>query len=69
MRNVSVIVIRWNGYRFMNSRPCKHCSKMLRNIGVKTIYYSDEDGDITYERVKDLHSEHLSFARRAGLDL
>jgi len=53
----------------MNSRPCKHCSKMLRNIGVKTIYYSDEDGDISYEKVKYLHSDHLSLARRAGLDL
>lgn len=38
-------------------------------MGVKTIYYSDEDGDITYERVNDLHSEHLSIARRSGLDL
>lgn len=69
MNNVSVLVIRWNGSRFMNSRPCKHCSDMLKQMGVKTIYYSDEDGSISYERVKDLHSDRLSFARRSGLDL
>ncbi len=69
MRGVSLIVVRWRHGSFRSSRPCKHCSKMLRDIGIKTIYYSDDDGEISYERARDLHSNHLSFARRSGLDL
>lgn len=69
MRGVSILVIRWRHDSFRSSRPCKHCSEMLRNVGVKIVYYSEDDGSITYERAKDLQSTHLSFARRSGLDM
>ena len=69
MNKINIIVIRWNGVKFVNSQPCKYCNRLLENLGVKNIYYSDDDGDIIYERVKNLKTDHLSMARRFGLDL
>jgi hypothetical protein len=33
----------------MFSRPCQHCADLIREIGIKTVYYSIDD---------DLNTEH-----------
>ncbi len=42
------------------AKPCKHCLDVYKELGVRGIYYSDENGKIRYELVKDMHSEHIS---------
>jgi len=32
------------------SKPCPACSKLIKNLGIKNVYYIDEDGDFVKER-------------------
>ena len=32
------------------SKPCEACSKLIKELGIKTVYYVDEDGDFVKER-------------------
>lgn len=32
------------------SKPCPACSKLIKELGIKTVYYIDEDGDFIKER-------------------
>jgi hypothetical protein len=66
LRNISVLVVRWTGKEFKNSRPCKHCCGLLKKLGIKNIIYSDDSGNLVSERASRIKSDHLSFARRAG---
>lgn len=34
-----------------NSKPCLACSKLIRDLGIKTIYYIDEYGERTKEKI------------------
>jgi len=67
MRGVSIIVIRWNGKNFINSKPCKHCSSLIKSIGIKSVLYSDQDGNIVHEKAKFMQSDHLSIARKSKM--
>jgi len=33
-------------YRFKISKPCAHCTHILKMFGIKNIYYSNDEGDI-----------------------
>jgi deoxycytidylate deaminase len=64
MRNVSLLVIRSKGDTFNSSKPCKHCIDYIKRIGIKKIYYSNDEGQIVYEKIGDLHSEHESMIKK-----
>ena len=36
------------------SKPCEICQKLLEHIGIKTIYYSNEKGEIVREKLENL---------------
>ena len=36
---------------FAIARPCKHCRKMLESAGVKTVWYTDRDGNFQKEKL------------------
>ena len=64
-KNIKILVIRIGGYnknKLINSKPCSYCIKYLRFIGIKKIYYSNNDGCITYENIKEIHNDHVSMA-------
>ncbi len=64
MHKIRLIVVRWNGREFKESKPCKHCSILIKSIGIKTVSYSDNSGNIICEKTQFLQSDHLSMARR-----
>jgi hypothetical protein len=64
MKNITVLVIRWNGNKFANSKPCKHCILYMKALGVKKIYYSNDAGKIIKEKIKEMQNEHTCMARR-----
>jgi hypothetical protein len=37
---------------------------MMKLLNFKTVYYSDEDGDIVYEKVSEMYSTHKSNMQR-----
>lgn len=45
-----VIRIAANG-DFVNSKPCPICSALIRDSGIKNLYYSTNSGEIKHERI------------------
>jgi len=51
-----------------NSRPCAHCIFTLQSLDglINRIYYSQDDGTITYEKMSEMHLKpgHISAYNR-----
>lgn len=65
-----IIVIRLNikGDSFIYSKPCGCCIEKLKRGGVNNIYYSDSNGEIVCENIKDITKSHISSAQRRNLN-
>lgn len=49
--NVSIYVYReWKDGSPACSRPCVACSKLIKDLGIKNIYFIDEEGNYCKER-------------------
>ena len=59
-KKIQIIVIRWNGHRFVNSKPCINCINFMKFVGIKEIYYSNNNGDIVSEKIKNITTSHKS---------
>jgi hypothetical protein len=46
--------------KLVNARPCHGCLEMMKSIGIRRVYYSDDYGNIIHENVKDMVSIHAS---------
>jgi len=58
---MDIIVIRINKkLQLRNSRPCKDCIDELKQIGIRKVYYSNDNGDIVYEFVENMIKTHTS---------
>ncbi len=54
--DIAVIRVLKNG-NFANARPCRKCLCMMKDLGIKKVYYSNGVGDsIITENVKDMFS-------------
>jgi hypothetical protein len=45
----------------MNSRPCENCIDLMRQVGIKTVYYSSNDASMVKEQVVNMKQDHTSF--------
>ena len=59
-KGVIVLVIRISKGHLRNSRPCNNCLNKLKQLGVEKVYYSDENGNIVFERVNLMPYLHIS---------
>lgn len=50
----------------VNAKPCMVCLNMIKNSGIKRVLYSNEFGNITMEKVKDMTSTTLSHSQEAN---
>lgn len=64
MSGVSIVVIRWANNKYKSSKPCMHCCTHMKLVGIKSVYYSNDDETITKESVKNLQSTHICMARQ-----
>lgn len=51
--------------KIMNSRPCNNCIEYMRLFDVKWVYYSNSEGGISKEKVKDMPMLHDCIAIRS----
>lgn len=57
----TVMVVRLNHEDDLkNSKPCKHCILKMWRLGVKKVFYSNEDGLIVRENMSKIQNEHVS---------
>jgi deoxycytidylate deaminase len=65
VRGMDIIVIRINrSSKLRNSRPCQDCIDEMKRIGIRKVYYSDDNGEIVYEFVDDMVKTHTSAGMR-----
>lgn len=46
--------------QLVNARPCQNCLEMMKSIGIRRVYYSDDNGELICENIKDMISIHSS---------
>ncbi len=62
----SMIVLRVDASgRLTESKPCLDCTKHLKLLGIKHVFYSSFGGNIISEKIKDLQTSHLCRSRKA----
>lgn len=67
-KKLEMVVIRVNNSgNLMNSKPCNSCLYYLKLFGIKSIYYSDEHGEIVKEKINDIEVSHNSIGHRKYL--
>jgi len=60
-KKLSLIVVRVNKLgQLCNSKCCFLCLSILKAFNIDKIYYSNENGSITVERVKNMKSNVIS---------
>ena len=60
-RKHNILVIRVdNDGNLRHSKPCCMCVYFMKMFGVYRVYYSNEDGDICYQKVSEMEPEHYS---------
>ncbi len=50
--------------KLYNARPCINCLNMMKSVGINRVFYSNDDGNIICEKVKDMISIQASVAMR-----
>lgn len=56
-RRLVLIVIRVNSNnKLINSKPCSHCLEMMKYYGIKKVIYSDTNGLLTSDIIKNMKS-------------
>ena len=58
LRNITIVVIRYSAGNIHNSKPCIECCHMLKQLGVKRVIYSVENGVIA-EKVSNIYTNHM----------
>lgn len=63
--NILVIRLSKNG-TLGSSKPCQRCIQELNqsHINIKYVYYSDHNGHIVRENLKNIHNEYISLGYR-----
>ena len=62
---MDILVIRVNkNLTLKNSRPCSQCIDKLSKLGIRKVFYSNEEGDIVWEFVEQMKKTHISAGTR-----
>lgn len=49
LKGCSILVYRYSKDKVVGcAKPCPMCEKIIRHVGIKNVYYSDDDGTITH---------------------
>lgn len=61
MKKYELVVVRKN---YTNSRPCKHCMRVVRRVGIRKVCYTNGDLNmpVTNLKTRDMDSDHQSRA-------
>jgi len=67
-KKLEIVVIRVNkNGELFNSNPCNTCLYYMKLYCIKSVYYSDENGDIIKEKINQIEVEHHSIGHRKYL--
>lgn len=66
LTNIDIVIIRISskGSILKNSRPCNQCLNILKKFNIRRVYYSNDFGEIVYEKTIDMESGHVCAGER-----
>ena len=65
VRGMDILVIRINkNFALKNSRPCAQCIDKLNKMGIRRVFYSNDEGNIVSELVEKMEKTHISSGTR-----
>ena len=65
IKSITLVVIRMDRNGSMcDSKPCVDCLNSIRNLGIRKMYYSNENGKIEFKRTRDIHSTRQTGCRQ-----
>ena len=67
LKGMSIIVIRWNGVKYKNSKPCKDCCEYMKQQGIKKVFYSNDDEIILCEKISTIKTEHICMSKKHNI--
>lgn len=60
-KGYDIVIIRINkSYQLLNSRPCNACIDKMRSKGIRKVYYSNSNGNMSCEFVDEMQKKHTS---------
>ena len=63
-KKLEMFVIRVNQMGdLVNSKPCNTCIYYMQLYGIKSVYYSNEEGEIVKEKLNDITADNLSISQ------
>ena len=70
INNPVLVVVRYNrNGELANSYPCNLCIDVIKKTNICKVVYSDDNGNITFCKTKDLEYRHLSrVSRMLGIE-
>lgn len=64
--NLTLTVVRYDRQgNLKNSKPCQACVKLMKKFGIKTVTYSDDNGDLITCKLDDIGECCRSSAMRS----
>jgi len=64
-KNITILVIRVDkSNNMVDSKPCLHCCNLMKSLEIKAVVYSNNSNSLTYEKINNLNSLHISLSRR-----
>ena len=54
----SILTIRVKNNKIVMGKPCINCIEYMKSLGIKNIHYSDKDGNIITQKLKDITTTH-----------
>ena len=63
-KKLEMFVIRVNNKgHLVNSKPCNSCIYYMQLYGIKSVYYSNDGGEIIKEKLNDIEATHYSISQ------
>lgn len=60
-KKLKIIVIRTDKFgNLRDSKPCNHCLENMKLFGIRTVYYSTNEGNVEKYKTEDIESDHHS---------
>jgi deoxycytidylate deaminase len=60
LSKTNILVYRETLSGITNSKPCSECIKTMKDMGIRGVYYSTDEGVLVYEKMSDICSTHKS---------
>lgn len=64
LSKATILVIRVVKKKLTMSKPCQHCISFMRNLGIKQVCYSDINGNLILEKIKNITTNHICLANK-----